>query len=302
MCESIIAKARDHWNLVDANIELVAARENRVFRVDSADGVKALRLHRPGYRTVEQIYSELLWMEMLGNNGLHVSDPVRSIEGTLLLTVGEQTVSLLNWVEGVPFSEMTLKPEMYYQLGKTLATMHQLADTWRVPREFQRPTWDLLSDSPSWGRYWENPYLTQQQKALFIDFKQKAQLAIESCEFLDTGLIHADLVPDNVLYDDGQLQLIDFDDGGFGFRLFDLATITHRCKRLQGGAEFANAAIKGYCESYSIDARLLALFEALRACSYLGWNISRIDETNGRTRNARFVSEAEDAIATYFKH
>ena len=37
------------------------------------------------------------------------------------------------------------------------------------------------------------------------------------------GLIHADL-QDNVLVSDGALHLIDFDDAGFGWHLFELAT------------------------------------------------------------------------------
>ena len=37
-----------------------------------------------------------------------------------------------------------------------------------------------------------------------------------------------DLVRENVMVDGDKLQLIDFDDGGFGFNLYDLAT-TQRC-------------------------------------------------------------------------
>ena len=35
----------------------------------------------------------------------------------------------------------------------------------------------------------------------------------------------ADLIPDNVMIDENEITFLDFDDCGFGFRLFDIATI-----------------------------------------------------------------------------
>ena len=37
------------------------------------------------------------------------------------------------------------------------------------------------------------------------------------------GLIHADAHLDNVLFDGQQARLIDFDDCGFGYRIYDVA-------------------------------------------------------------------------------
>ena len=38
------------------------------------------------------------------------------------------------------------------------------------------------------------------------------------------SMIHADFVAENVLVDEGRVRLIDFDDAGFGWHLFELAT------------------------------------------------------------------------------
>jgi Ser/Thr protein kinase RdoA (MazF antagonist) len=92
------------------------------------------------------------------------------------------------------------------------------------------------------------------------------------------------------------LQLIDFDDGGFGHRLFDLATITRRSRHISHNDVFADAAIDGYCATREIDRDALMLFEALRACTYVGWNIKRMNEPSGNERNARYIAEAELAI------
>ena len=296
MTDQVISAARSHWALGDAAITLIAARENHVYRVDAPDGTLALRLHRPGYRCLAEIEAELLWTDMLANNGIAVPKPIPAKDGTHLKAFNEVTVSVLTWLDGTPWSKLEPTPQMYYQLGSELANMHALADSWSLPSGFKRPTWDLIGEQPTWGRFWENPHLGRAQLKRLLIFRDTARNAIDSMGVLDFGLIHADLVPDNVLSRGDELQFIDFDDGGFGYRLFDLATITRRSRFIRPDGALAEAAIKGYSKTRPIDEGALALFEALRACSYIGWNITRIDEPNGRERNSRYISEALAAI------
>ncbi len=57
--------ALECWGLADAKLSLAAARENHVFRVHTADGDFALRVHRRGYRSDAELNSELDWMTMV---------------------------------------------------------------------------------------------------------------------------------------------------------------------------------------------------------------------------------------------
>lgn len=296
---SVIRAARRHWGLGDSPVTLVAARENAVYRVDGPEGPTALRLHRQGYRSASEIESELQWMDMLASSGIAVPTSVVTTDGTTVQNIDGVLVDMLSWVDGVPLSKVEVTEEVYHELGRVLAQMHQLADVWSPPAAFNRPTWDLTGDHPSWDRFWENPKLTPAQSLYFQQFREQAMYALEHLTSADTGLIHADLVPDNVLYNDRQLQIIDFDDGGFGYRLFDMATITHRCRCRHGSEAFAEATVAGYCGERQLDMALLPLFEALRACSYVGWNISRMHEAGGPERNERFVAEAIQAINFY---
>ncbi len=296
MNDGVIAAARSHWLLGEAPITLVWARENQVYRVDRNDGPVALRLHRPGYRSADEINAELQWMAMLSEHGVSVPAPVAGMDGSYIQTFNGCTVSLLSWIDGTPHSKMTATPDMYFALGRELARMHALADSWHLPAGFSRPTWDLIGDNPSWDRFWENPSLNAQQRGRFLAFRDHAREAVKSFEPLDFGLIHADLVPDNVLSNGEQISVIDFDDGGFGYRLFDLATITFQSKQKFDSDEFAQAVIDGYCTSRSFPLESLMLFEAMRACSYVGWNISRMQETEAGARNVRFIQAAEIAV------
>ncbi len=296
MTDAILQAAREHWNLHNASIELVAARENRVYRVQTKHQTTALRLHRIGYRTEEEIHSELQWMDMLARRGIPVPRPVNSVEGTPLKVIDGTMVDMLSWVEGTPLSKEKVTESHYYRLGRLCAQMHQLADQWSAGPALTRPTWDFIGEQPTWGRFWENPLLTKAQQVLFNQFRHAAQKALAALQQPDTGLIHADLVPDNVLVNGEQLHPIDFDDGGFGYRLFDVATITFRSRREEGGDSLASATIAGYCSERSLDLNSLPLFEALRACTYVGWNISRMGEAGGVARNRRFIEAAERAI------
>ena len=293
--------ARERWMLGDASIELVAARENYVFCVKTSVASYALRLHRQGYRSVEEIHSELSWMFRLAVKQIPVPNPVSAVDGNSVQIIKGVIVDMLTWLDGTRLSEFQATEEIYFQLGSLLAQMHIATDSWEPPDTFSRPTWDLAGSQPTWGRFWSNPLLTSDQKDRFLEFRENACSALEKLQQPDCGLIHADLVPDNVLYNGQDIQVIDFDDGGFGYRLFDLATISHRSKRLSGADDLTNAVVAGYGKHRPLDVGSLPLFEALRACTYVGWNISRMSEPGGVERNERFITEAEVSVSNYYR-
>ena len=301
MSQDILNAARQLWGLGDANIVLIARRENHVYRVDGAQQVTALRLHRQGYRSVQEIHAELQWMDRLAQHGIPVPQPVNAADGVPVQVINGTIVDMLTWVEGTPLSQVDQTEAHYRSLGCLLAKMHQLADQWSTARLLSRPTWDLVGRQPTWDRFWENPLLTGVQKSFFSRFRETAAEALDALQQPDIGLIHADLVPDNVLVNGESLHPIDFDDGGFGYRLFDVATVTFKSRRIEDGEALANAALAGYSAERPLDLDSLPLFEALRACTYVGWNISRMQEQGGAQRNAQFIEAAESAVTRYLK-
>ena len=145
------------------------------------------------------------------------------------------------------------------------------------------------------------PRLTVTCASFLIRFRQHAlaRLSTEQ-ESLDFGLIHADLVPENVMRaEDGTLYMIDFDDGGFGFRLFDIATalIKHRVE--PDFTDLRAALIEGYQSQRTLDVGGLEFFMALRAVTYVGWIITRMGEDGARARNKRFLAQAKALISAF---
>lgn len=298
------ARAAALWGFAPSGLVLAAQRENAVWRVE---GRYALRLHRPGYRTLAELQSELDWMAMLEKGGLTVPRPIPSRNGRLVEVVEDTPVSVLTWLPGRmvgaqgALDAITDRAGYMRALGALLARLHALSDAWTPPPGFIRPRWDhpgLTGDAPLWGPFWRNPDLTSAQRAAVLAARSKADAALMRMgQTLDFGLIHADAITENVMIDGETLMLIDFDDGGWGYRVFDLATVLMR----QLAAPDYPALRAALLEGYGRPTPALDLMLMLRALTYLGWVIPRMDEHGGPARSARAIATALPLVTAYLE-
>lgn len=290
------AQAARLWGFDRPRITLAAARENLVYRVEAAE-TYALRLHRVGYRSKEELRHELAWIGALAEAGLPVPRAVGLPSGGYVAAVEGQLVSVVTWVDGAPLGPpgemdgVSERPAFCHRLGATMAALHQACDLWVPPAGFVRPAWDragLLGDAPLWGRFWEHPDLGAGERDLLLAARAKADAMLAQAEStLDYGLIHADLVGQNVMWDGETPGLIDFDDGGYGFRVFELATFLLRYMDKPDYPEIRSALCEGYAARAMIEVQELDLFLMLRAFTYPGWFMTRRGEPNTALRAAR---------------
>jgi len=272
----------------------------------------AMRLHRQGYRTDQELWSELQWMAAVAAKGCKVPAPIPSTSGAVLQLVDDVQVDVLTWLDGVTIADAIAQSSaadraaMFAGIGREMARLHQISDNWQQPSGFTRCAWDrngLLGPAPLWGRFWDNPALNAADKNLMLAFRRAARQTLEQAEqSLDYGLIHADLVGGNMMTHAGHLQLIDFDDGGFGFRIFDIATALLKQMCDPDYDDLRASLISGYISIRPINLDLLGLFMALRAVTYVGWNITRMAEPGGAARNARFIAAARNLAAQHLEH
>ncbi|MDG1076168.1 MAG: phosphotransferase, partial [Planktotalea sp.] len=296
---AIVDKALQLWGLSDACYTLVAARENAVYKVTTPSKTYALRLHRRDYHTDAELASELQWMNAIRIGGLSVPSPIHSTSGAVIQVIDGVQVDVLDWLSGETLdvvleqSKPVKRAALFHMLGQNMAWFHNICDAWQQPDGFTRCAWDsegLLGDAPLWDRFWENSGLSLEDRALLATFRQKAreELTTRKNE-LDHGLIHADFVAVNVMVSETGLHFIDFDDGGFGYRVFELATTLLKHIDAPDFTDLKQALINGYTKIHPIDFGTFDLFMALRATTYVGWNITRMDEDGGTTRNTRFI-------------
>ena len=102
---------------------------------------------------------------------------------------------------------------------------------------------------------------------------------------------------DNVLIGDDHVELIDFDDAGHGWRMFDIATALVKNRREPHFDVIRSALISGYRKRRvlrDVAMATLPLFLLIRSLSYIGWAASRIDEPGTPERLARFSADAQE--------
>jgi len=277
------------WDVPACTPRLIKNRENAVFEVTGPDGTRAaLRLHRPGYQTDAAIRSELVWSLGLAQATMAVPCPLQTRDCDVITQVPDagRVASLVTWSEGEPLGEggvpFTWAPDrqaqLYHALGAELALLHRISDTLSLPDWFERPRLDidgLLGEAPLWGRFWENAALTQGEMALLQETRSRLQIELQALSTdADFGLIHADALRENVFVQRDSVSLIDFDDGVFGFRLYDLGVAMSQNWDLPNAAELAAAL----CEGYGLDAKSAALvpvFTVIRALASCGWCMPR---------------------------
>ena len=267
--------------------------ENAVYAVERGGERAALRLHRPGYRGRREIWSELWWLDALAREGIDVPAPVTARNGSRLVTLsGGRLASMVTWMNGAPLDDTTATPETFYAIGILLARLHDATDRLPLPARFIRHAWDvdgLMGASPFWGRFWLNPTLSRTERSLIIRARDKAreQLIAFRTKGADFGLIHADAIRGNVFVDNGRVSLIDFDDGGFGFRAYDLAVLMTQNEDLPDSAILLAAAIAGYRSQRDFTSEAEAILPTLilaRRMASMGWIVARSQPGDPRRR------------------
>jgi Ser/Thr protein kinase RdoA (MazF antagonist) len=296
-----------HWEGGFTDLTLVKYRENAVFSARLANGQRvAVRIHRHGYHSDAALTSELLWMRELAASGaVEVPPVVAAADGRLTVRVEHaavpdpRQVSVLGWLTGSPVGTSeegtdvsdALVAKLYFDAGAVAAALHDASCAMTVPDDFIRHSWDeegLVGDNPLWGRFWDLPSLTDAQRDLLRRARDTAVDDLENIGKRDGsyGLIHADLVPENLLAEDGRLKLIDFDDAGYGWHMFELATALYFNVEHPSYPNIVDALLTGYRSVRPLsdaDVAQLPLFLFLRGTTYVGWVQSKPDTLTAAT-------------------
>lgn len=293
--QALAAQALQAWDIDTPRLELIKYRENAVFAVHAADGSRAvMRVHRPRYRSDDQIRSEFAWMEALNAAGIHTPQVLRTRHGDVLTVARFASVpeprqcDLMRWVDGQPpgtleggvtNTEESLR-ELYRSVGALAARMHEHGARWDKPAGFTRPFWNvetLVGENPTFGRFWELDSLTAEQRSTLLSAQDRVRRRLEGLAGADV-LIHGDLVPDNLLVEGSNVRVIDFDDCGWSWASFEMVTSLLPLQ-ISGGLE---AGRDGYLEGYRgirpFPDNELEFFPDLmlaRGLSYLGWPVGR---------------------------
>ena len=322
--------ARDallEWGLKGTNLELIKYRENAVFKVTLEDSTRyALRIHRYGYHSDAELRSELQWMEALNESGIDVPQAVPLPGGEHFIVVGSagvpeaRQVDLFEWIDGRQLGSfeggMSVDRHgirnVYRTIGQIAARLHNQATSWLLPSGFERHAWDangLAGEEPLWGKFWELRALTDEQRSFFVKardiIKDDLQAYGDDPANSDRySLIHADFVVENLMLEGDKVRLIDFDDAGFGWHLFELATAVYLETDSDHFQDACRALIDGYREHRPLPEEQIAcmpLFFAARSFTYLGWVHTRSETETAREMTPMLIDLSYRVVQNYLE-
>ena len=267
---------------------LINLSENATYRIDDPGSGRrwALRVHREGYHSRNAIASELAWLTALRRDGVVTTPvPVAGKDGELIQQAAHpsmrrpRNVVLFEWESGAEPSEKEHLVEKFEVLGELTARMHLHSQAWRRPENFERHTWDFdtsLGERPHWGRWRDGMGLDPEKQALFgraveLMRRRLEQFGKSPARF---GLIHCDMRLANLLVDGGEVKVIDFDDCGFSWHLYDAATTVSFFEHEKHVPDLMAAWLTGYRTVHDLpaeDEAEIPTFVMLRRMLLVAW-------------------------------
>lgn len=309
-----------HWDIEDARLDLIKYRENAVFKVSKDDFRAALRLHRHGYHSDDALRSELQWMEALSDSGIEVPKVIPTAAGEAFSHAsneglpGVMQVDLFEWIDGEQLGSIEAgvadageAGRLFSSLGELAAKVHNQAVSWTLPEGFVRHAWDadgIAGEHPLWGRFWEIESATAEQSSILSRARERIHDDLSALPKSPGkySMIHADLVAENILVADDGMRLIDFDDAGFGWHMFELVTALYWLGDEPEIEAMQRALFDGYRELRALTERDLAtypLFAAARSLTYVGWVHTRKNTETAAELTPLMIELAEAHCGEY---
>jgi Ser/Thr protein kinase RdoA (MazF antagonist) len=281
----------------DAPLRLLSLSENATYLADDGDPM------------VLAIRSELKWMAALREQTPVVTPeliPARDGSDVVAATVAGNTlhVDAVTFISGCTAEE---QPDVvgFDELGRITAAMHGHVKSWTAPDYFTRFRWDVdatIGRQARWGNWRHAPGLTATDEAIVE--RAAAEVGRRLTEFgygADRfGLIHADLRMANLMVDpdpesdpepdpeshpesdnaSASITVIDFDDCGWSWYLFDLAAVVSFIEDTPEAERMIADWLRGYLEVRDIPAEQLEMIPTLvllRRLMLTAWVASHAD-------------------------
>lgn len=294
-----------------ATVSLLSVSENRVYLVRDparpSHYVIRVNSGRLGYHTPPAIASELTWlMALRRDTDIVVPAVLAAKDGSLVQTLEAPDLdtprhaAVYSFLDGSEPPEDRLKPG-FERLGEISARMHLHARGWSPPAGFTRCSWTpeaILDDRLNWGPWQKGCGVEGEVLQLLsrLDETVRRRLAALPMDREHFGLIHADLRLANLLVDGDRTAIIDFDDCGFGWYLYDLATALSFLEERPDAPELIACWLNGYRRVAEVPALVeseipsLIMLRRLQLIGWVGYQRHRI--AFAREIGPRFTAES----------
>ena len=323
--EDALRAALPRWGLSgETELRLLTISENATFRAhdpasahDGATGRDVVfRVHRPGYHSRDEIDSELAWLTALGREEVVATlTPVPQTDGGLIAELDEggtrRHAVAFELVGGREPAEGDDLARWYRELGAINARLHLHARGWQRPAGFTRKRWDydaMLGEVKLWGDWRAALGLTREGRAVLERTAAVLRALLDDYGTGEDrfGLVHADMRLANLLVEGDRLSVIDFDDCGFSWYLYDFASAVSFSEHEPYIPTLQAAWIEGYRTVAPLaddDCAMLPVFIMLRRLLLTAWIASHAETPTAQALGEGYthgtVDLARAFLATY---
>ena len=314
--DRLAAQSLHLWDMpAGASVRLLNVAENATYLVEAPGGYKSvLRIHREDYHSRRAIACELAWIDALGRTGTVVTPGYDTGKDGNIIQTGQvdgltapRHMVLFHFVEGAAPDESGDMRPGFEELGMIAARCHDHVMHWTKPAPFERLVWDadaVFGAHPTWGNWRDAPEVD----ADVIRILEAVETQV--CQRLERfgkaperyNLIHADMRLANLLVDDTGTRLIDFDDCGYGWLLYDFAAAISFIEDDPRIPSLQEAWVRGYRKVRDLsaeDAAEIDTFIMLRRMALLAWIGSRIEAPEPQALAPGFAATTARLGAAY---
>lgn len=299
-------RALEHYDVApESTLTLLNLSENATYAVeDPATGTRTvLRVHRLAYHDRTAIASELAWVDALREEAeVHTPHVVASASGERVVSLPEpgsaepRHAVMFEWLPGAEPVEERLV-EAFAALGAVTARMHGHALRWRRPAGFRRFAWDYdgaFGEQARWGRWQHGVGVGAEERQVLgrLDDTLRRRLERYGREAHRFGLVHADLRLANLLADGEHTYVIDFDDSGWSWFLYDLGSALSFLEDDPRVPELVEAWLRGYRTVRWLpaeDEAEIPTFVMMRRLLLVAWIGSHADTDLARSMGADYT-------------
>jgi Ser/Thr protein kinase RdoA (MazF antagonist) len=305
----------DRWaETAGGSATLINQSENHTFRVDAPDGSRfVLRIHRPGYQSAATIDSELAWLTALrADTAIPLPRPLPGNDGQLLQRLvpsggPARHGVLFAWEQGREPEPAGDLETLFQTLGGYAATLHLHASRYTLPRRFTRQIWSagaVLDPAGLWSDWRAAPNMQADVASTLarLDAQLRLDLAAYGTSADRFGLIHADMRLGNLLVAEDRVTLIDFDDCGFCWFMYDFAAVISFHEADPRAPQWRAQWLSGYTALRPLSAADVAIIDTmvlLRRMALLAWIGSHRETALAQTHVADFARVTAELALPY---